>query len=226
MKREQLGAIGIGLGIEVAIIWLGRAFYGFASCEHYPGRAPYCPYLTWDMDWIALLLATVPVFVVAWIASKSPEAAGDEFEDSKLVLVFVFVIALYMTVAFGHPIVYAGWGLAFIVTYGKKFVGGCHYLFVRHPTEPIITPALQSGDAVDHRAVGRVLAGEAIDGGAKPTFHYTNQAKKAREAAENLVADAKLAELKLRRERARAALLDAEQEVREAQKRAREKSDE
>jgi hypothetical protein len=74
------------------------------------------------------------------------------------------------------------WGIAFVVVYGKKFVGGCHFLFVRHPTEPIITPALKTGDAIDHKALGTVLINEAADEAAKARAALLDAEREVEEA--------------------------------------------
>jgi hypothetical protein len=86
-----------------------------------------------------------------------------------------------------------------------------HWLFVKHPTEPVILPAL--------RGEKPMLSAGASDVGAKPAYHYQNQAEKARAVKEKLDADTEIAEATIKRERARAALLDAEYEVEEAKRR-------
>jgi len=138
--------------------------------------------------------------------------------------VFPFTLFLYPASLINHWIAYALVLVPFAFFYGMNFIRGCHYLFVRHPTEPIVMPALRSGDAIDHKALAKTLREEADDAGFKPVFHYKNMAEKARQVREKLDADADIAEATIRRERARAALLDAEREVENAKWRKREKS--
>ena len=167
------------------------------------------------------ILLNIPVLLVGWIASKSQ----DETEDGKSLTlrIFVFATILCIVVLIGYWLPILAWLAAFGFVYGKKFLAGWHYLFVRHPTEPIVTPALRSGDAIDHKALAKALRKEMDDEGFKPVFHYKNLAEKARQMREKLDADAEIAEATIRRERARAALLDAEREVEEAKRRTRDK---
>jgi hypothetical protein len=98
----------------------------------------------------------------------------------------------------------------YVVYYGKAFIRGCNYLFVRHPVAPTIASALLSGDAIDIKTVAATLAEGASDQGSKPAHHYEHQAEKAREIAEQLERDAAVAEAALKRERARTELAEAE----------------
>jgi hypothetical protein len=73
-------------------------------------------------------------------------------------------------------------------------------------------------------ALAHTLNEGALDTGVKSTFHYRQQAEKARVLKEKLDADADIAEATIRRERARAALEDAERDIQEVKKRGRKKS--
>lgn len=105
----------------------------------------------------------------------------------------------------------------------KRLYMGCHYLLVSHPASPIVLPALRSGKSVDTKSLGQTLREGAADPGSRSTVYYENQAAKAHVLKEKLDADAEIAEAIIRRERARAALVDAEREVREAKRRAEKK---
>jgi hypothetical protein len=213
----------IGFVAEIAVLWV-LGFFGSLLSTCAQTGVPRCPGFSTALDWPRILLVTVPLFAVAVIANQSPDAEDDEVAAFRIFFAFVFALFLYPVSLINHWVAYGIWGVPFAVAYGKRFISGLHYIFVRHPTEPIITPALRSGDAIDHKALGETLLREANDLGLKPQFHYQNQAKHARAMKEKLDADAEIAEATIRRERARAALLDAEQEVEEAKRRTKDRS--
>jgi len=101
----------------------------------------------------------------------------------------------------------------YVLYHVKAFLRGFNYLFVRHPVEGAITPALRTGAAIDTQSVAKTLASGASDTGAMPTYHYEHQAEKARALAEKLERDAEMAEAALKRERARADLAEAEAQL-------------
>jgi hypothetical protein len=107
----------------------------------------------------------------------------------------------------------------YLIYHLKAFARGWNYLFVRHPVEPTVLPALNTGAAINTQSVAQTLASGASDQGTMPTYHYENQAEKARELANQLERDATLAEAALKREHARAALADAERELELAKRR-------
>ncbi len=78
------------------------------------------------------------------------------------------------------------------------------YLFVKYPTAPAATPG-------------------AGTGGSAPTFHLENRAQAERAMKDKFDAEAEIADATIRRERARAALEDAEQEVEAARRRSQER---
>ena len=215
----------IGFGVELVVLWV-LGFFGSLLSTCAQTGVPRCPGFSTALDWPRILLVTVPSFGVALIASQSPDAEADDDDVAALRIFFAFMFALFLYPAslINHWVAYGIWGVLFAVVYGKRFISGCHYIFVRHPTEPIITPALRSGDAIDHKALGETLLREANDPGLKPQFHYENQAKHARAMKQKLDGDTQIAEATIRRERARAALIDAEREVEEAKRRTKDKS--
>jgi hypothetical protein len=104
----------------------------------------------------------------------------------------------------------------FLMVFGKRIYMGTYWLFVPHPAAAIVLPALHSDQKIDAKGLARTLAQGATDTGSKSTVEYEVQAEKARRLKEKLDADAEIAEATIRRERARAALEDAEREVAEA----------
>jgi hypothetical protein len=104
----------------------------------------------------------------------------------------------------------------FLLVFGKRMYMGGYWLFVAHPAQAIVLPALQNDQKIDTKGLARTLAEGATDTGVKSTVEYEVQAEKARRLKEKLDADAAIAEATIRRERARAALEDAEREVNEA----------
>jgi hypothetical protein len=103
-----------------------------------------------------------------------------------------------------------GVGLVVIILFGE----GARWaddIFVQHPAEPIVEAALRKGRKLDTSALRDALtpALEDLDLD-RPAYHYQHQTRKARALTEKLREDARLAEAAVRRERARAALQDAE----------------
>jgi hypothetical protein len=101
-----------------------------------------------------------------------------------------------------------------------RVISGLDFMLRKHPAEPVVLSALRNGKAIDTGAVVNALMPEPGDLGARrPVFRSKNQAARARAAKEKLDADAALAEAVERRERARAALLRAKRDLREAKRR-------
>lgn len=102
---------------------------------------------------------------------------------------------------------------------------GLHYFFVPHPAGPFVLPALREETRIDVKGLAGALTPSAgLEGlftRPPPAYQSQNQAEKARVLKEKLDADTELAEAAVRRERARAALADAEREVAEAKRRAK-----
>jgi hypothetical protein len=109
--------------------------------------------------------------------------------------------------------------VVFLGLFSKRIYMGFYWLFVSHPAEAIVLPALRADQKIDAKGLARTLAEGAADAGGKSTVEYEVQAQKARRLKEKLDADAEIAEATIRRERARAALEDAEREVLDAKRR-------
>jgi hypothetical protein len=149
-------------------------------------------------------------------------------DGNPLVMLFLGLPLALIVIAAGLAGVIGGFvgaakGIGRLLYYLPGFLVGLpivfHWLFVKHPTTPVILPALRGEKPIDTESVARMLSSGASDVGAKPVYHYQNQAEKARAVKEKLDADTEIAEATIRRERARAALLDAEYEVEEAKRR-------
>jgi hypothetical protein len=94
-----------------------------------------------------------------------------------------------------------------------------HWLFVKHPAEPVVAPALRRGSAIDVDKLANALTPNIIKiAKPPPTYQSENQAGRARALKQKLRADAEVAEAIERRERARAALIRAEREVEQAKR--------
>ena len=106
----------------------------------------------------------------------------------------------------------------FAAIYGLPLLGAWHYFFTEHAAEPIVTPALEAGAAINHNALADVLEQGLDDAGDKSSVYYETQALKAKKLKEKLDADAEIAAATMRRERARAALLDAERDLENAKR--------
>jgi hypothetical protein len=110
------------------------------------------------------------------------------------------------------------------LVFGKRMYWGFDYLFVTHRVEPIVLPALRRGRAIDKDAFADALMPQTGDLDAStPVFRSQNQAARARAVRGKLEVDAQVAEAMERRERARAALKDAEREAEEAERRAKDR---
>ena len=99
----------------------------------------------------------------------------------------------------------------FIVLNLPALMRGWNYMFVKHPAEPIVAPALQSGTAIDTRALARTLGAGARASETHPAYHYENQAEKARALRDKL-------------DSARAEVSAAERALEEAKRRAEHRS--
>jgi hypothetical protein len=120
-------------------------------------------------------------------------------------------------VLFVAPLVAAGCALGFL----PAFLRGCHYLFVPHAAEPIITPALRRGTSIDTAALADVIEPDMKHfHHPPPAYQSENQAARARALKDKIDADTELAEAALRRERAAAELKHAERRLAEAKRKA------
>ena len=114
--------------------------------------------------------------------------------------------------------------IVFLAIHTRGLYRAFHYFMTTHPAEPIITPALEEGTRIDTRALSRELTKGLGDPGTHSTAYYETQTKKAEVLKKKLDADREIAEATVKRERARAAALDAERALEEAKKRARDLS--
>jgi hypothetical protein len=84
---------------------------------------------------------------------------------------------------------------------------GWNYLFVQHPAEPIVGPALRTGSSIDTKRLATTLREGAYDMSRHPQYHYENQAAKALAMRDKI-------------EAARAEVAAAERALEEAKRRA------
>jgi hypothetical protein len=88
---------------------------------------------------------------------------------------------------------------------------GWNYVFEPHPAEPIVGPAVEQGRPLDATRLANTLVAEALSPTSHPTYHWENQADKARTMsakldaarAEVAAADRALQEARRRAENAR-----------------------
>jgi hypothetical protein len=107
----------------------------------------------------------------------------------------------------------------FLVAYARFVFAGYHYLFVRHPAEEIAAPALRTGELFDQQKLVDALGGDPQDLVDHPPLHRTqNLLHRAQVLREKIEADADIAEAAMRRDRARAAQAEAEDDLRKARK--------
>jgi len=134
----------------------------------------------------------------------------------------LFVIAAGLAGMIGG-FVGAAVGIGRVLYYLPGFFMGLpiilHWMFVKHPAEPVVAPALRKGSAIDVDKLANALTPD-ITKIAKPppAYQSENQAERARALKQKLRDDAEVAEATERRERARAALIRAEREVEEAKR--------
>jgi hypothetical protein len=114
---------------------------------------------------------------------------------------------------------FATWGLLFFCAFkSPSVIAGIpalaewwHYLFVKHPAEPVVLPALQARSGIDKDAFLESLSLHAKElEKPPPVAASANQAARAQALADKLKANTKLTRAATEWEKARAALLDAE----------------
>ncbi len=126
----------------------------------------------------------------------------------------VIVNAFQPGMTFADTQFYLMWTIPYYLVYGRPAIRGWHYLFVRHPAEPVVRPALKSGGAIDIKAIAKALWPSSSDIEEPPPAYKSQHMKERAEALKaKLEAYAGLAKAMERRERARAALADAERQV-------------
>jgi hypothetical protein len=133
------------------------------------------------------------------------------------------VIAAFLIMTIGGFLA-APIAIACVLYYFPGFFMGLpivfNWFFVKHAAEPIVSPALEKGRELETSNLREALTPRPSDLGLnKPVYHYEHQAEKARALAAKLNHDAHVAEAAMRRERARAALKQAEQELRDVERR-------
>jgi hypothetical protein len=144
------------------------------------------------------ILGCLAYFIVAllsnhnyWIRFLDGEQGG--FDG------FHFIVALFLVLPF------------FLIRFFKRFVMGCHYVFVAHPAAPVVDQAHATGGAIDAKALVRALTptDEELKGQSRKwRFMLRSDAAKARALKEKLDAEAAVATAAVARERARAARND------------------
>ncbi len=102
----------------------------------------------------------------------------------------------------------------------RMLVKWAYDLFVPHPAETYVVPALHANAPVDAQGINQALAFDPAHIEHPPsTYHSQHMAKRADALSERLQADTELAKAIERRERARAAAHRAEQELADLQRR-------
>jgi hypothetical protein len=165
-------------------------------------------------------LIAIPAIFCMWVASKAEWLRSDVDAIFPL-MAFAFVFGGVFSIAYMFnglaAFVVLCVGAAFLA---KPFIHGWNYLFVEHPAEPVVGPALQTQSPINPRELKDALTtGRAELENPLPAYHYRNQTERAEALKEKLQADAEIAEAAIRRERARAALAEAERELAEAKHR-------
>jgi hypothetical protein len=148
--------------------------------------------------------------------------------DSILGLLLAFPLTIGVILA-GLVIMIGGFlggavAIGALLYYLPGFVMGLpivfNWFFVKHAAEPIVSSALEKGRELETSNLREALTPRPSDLAlSKPVYHYEHQAEKARALAAKLNHDAHVAEAAMRRERARAALKEAEQELRDVERR-------
>ena len=136
-------------------------------------------------------------------------------------IVAVFSIVFPMLVLLGIVTIIGN--IASGASAGAKSVASwADHTFVKHPAEPIIKPVLREGKELDARALRSALMPTPSDLNlTRPTYHYENQANKARAMTDKLNENARLAEAAVRLERKRAELRDAQADFEDAKRKSR-----
>lgn len=146
-----------------------------------------------------------------------PKSLGEFFRISGWFLlgiptgfVLFFAAIIYYPVALLFLLVAP---ISFLVMLPSAAVGvaaACHLLFVSHPAERIVDPALKSGRAIDHQALADALDHGVVEiGPLPPGYASENQRQRADALRRRIEADGALAEAVVERERWRAAAKDA-----------------
>jgi hypothetical protein len=135
----------------------------------------------------------------------------------------LLVMAAGLTImvgGFGGAVYGIGWTLYYLPGFLMGLPIVFNWFFVKHPAEPIVSSALESGSALQTQHLRESLTPRPSDLRlVEPAYHYEHQAERARALAAKLDEDARIAEAATRRERARAALEEAEQELADVQRR-------
>ena len=94
--------------------------------------------------------------------------------------------------------------LGFLIAYARFMFAGYHYLFVRHPAEDVVLPALRSGGPINVERAADALTPtpEHLDN-PPPAYQSLQMSERASALQERLESDAALSEAIERRERAR-----------------------
>lgn len=109
--------------------------------------------------------------------------------------------------------------LVLILFFFPAFVRGWHALFVPHPATQVVARPLRRGALFSARNLGQALRPDPhYLHDHPPAYQSRNLLDKARALKERISADADIAEAAMRRDRARAAKLEAEAALREARR--------
>ena len=109
--------------------------------------------------------------------------------------------------------------LVFLLVYARFIYAGYHYLFVRHPVEATVGSALRTGELFDRAKVAAAFRDDAKTLFKQPPLHQTvNELRRGRMFRDKTEMDADLAQVMMRRDRARAAQAAAEVELQEIRK--------
>lgn len=180
-------------------------------------------YVNYTKPYPILLLTSLGVFTVLALVSRlgvrSMWIGWPRFALSTIYFSIGGACALIV-----NPWYFLGVVALFVLVYGQSLLGAYYYLFVRHPAEPIVTPALTSGAAINHNALADELEKAMASAGGKGAIYNEDQALKAKALRDKLDADAELAAATVRRERARAAAREAEEDFKTILKRKHEGS--
>ena len=109
--------------------------------------------------------------------------------------------------------------LLFLGVYARYILAGYHYLFVRHPVEAAVGSALRTGELFDRAKVAAAFRDDPKTLFKHPPLHQTiNELRRGRMFRDKTEMDADLAQVMMRRDRARAAQASAEVELQEIRK--------
>ena len=169
--------------------------------------------------WLGLLFFMVP-FGVVWFAfylSDMQRVAKVSYNSVDFIVNGPIQLLVFLVTYIALPI-YGLFLFVVMLAAMPRFFKMLDFMFRKHPVEPHVLPALRDDQAIDTRTVGRILMDRANETD-RPVYQEKTDAKKARAMTNRLEAETDLAKAILKRERARAALKDADEEVREAGRR-------